>query len=184
MKRTGLVSVIGVTNGSGSLVDQVVYDGFGNILSETSPTNGGSLMFQGMYLERTTAQYVTNGRDDYNPSTGSWTTPDQLGFGGGLTNWYDFVGNDSTNLKDPSGETEVTWNGSWTFKGGIGVIGGVNFGGSFIFIGKDDKGNTYALSGKGKCGGETGGLCAGYVKITFDVEDFVVDETGYFRRTR
>ena len=97
-----LGSVIGVTNVSGSLVDQVTYDGFGNIVSETSASNGGSLMFQGMFMDRATGEDIAAERQ-YNPTTGDWTTPDPSGFAGGSANLYEFAGNNAMNKVDPTG---------------------------------------------------------------------------------
>ncbi len=61
-----LGSVIGITNGSGTATDTIVYDGFGNITSESSPTNGGNLKFQGMYWDAPVGEYDDKARP-YNP---------------------------------------------------------------------------------------------------------------------
>jgi RHS repeat-associated protein len=97
-----LGSVIGVTNASGTVVDTITYDGFGNILSESAPNYGGNLLFQGMWLDRPLEMYVTP-RRDYTPSTGDWSTPDPSGFTAGDDDLYRFVGNNPTDATDPSG---------------------------------------------------------------------------------
>src|SRR5205823_5005366 len=47
-----LVSTRNVVNGSGTLIGTVVYDGFGNITSESSVTNTGKLTFTGLAFLR------------------------------------------------------------------------------------------------------------------------------------
>ena len=85
--------------------DTIVYDGFGDITSETSPTNGGNLKFQGMYWDGPVGEYDDKARP-YNPSTATFGGMDPDGFGGGSTNLYSFTGNDPTNATDPSGLNE------------------------------------------------------------------------------
>ena len=96
-------SVIGLTNASGTATDTIVYDGFGNITYNSASTVTGNIQFQGMYFDILVGQGFTNGRQDYNPADGRWMSEDPTGFGGGLTNWYDFTGNNPTNATDPSG---------------------------------------------------------------------------------
>jgi RHS repeat-associated protein len=43
------------------------------------------------------------GARDYDPTTGRWTAPDPVGFGGATTNLYSYVGSDPTNATDPTG---------------------------------------------------------------------------------
>ena len=101
-----LGSVIGLTNGSGTATDTIVYDGFGNITSESNSTNGGSLKFQAMYWDGPVGEYDDNARP-YNPGTGTFGGMDPDGFGGGSTNLYSFTRNDPTNATDPSGRDVI-----------------------------------------------------------------------------
>jgi uncharacterized protein RhaS with RHS repeats len=43
------------------------------------------------------------------PRTGRWLMEDPLGFDGGDPNLYSYVGNDPTNLTDPSGQSAKEW---------------------------------------------------------------------------
>ena len=102
-----LGSVIGVTNSSGTMVDTITYDGFGNILSNSGPIYAGNLLFQGMWFDPLLGQYVTPNRD-YRPTTGDWTTLDLLGFRAGSMNLYEAMGNSPTNAIDPSGRQTIS----------------------------------------------------------------------------
>jgi RHS repeat-associated protein len=97
-----LGSVIGLTNGSGTATDTIVYDGFGNKTTESAPTVTGNIQFQGMFTDSATGQSFTNKRPTYNPMVGRWMTPDPSGFNGGV-NLYGAMGNDATNMTDPNG---------------------------------------------------------------------------------
>ena len=46
---------------------------------------------------------VRFGARDYDGESGRWTAKDPIGFAGGLSNIYSYVGGDPTNLIDPSG---------------------------------------------------------------------------------
>jgi uncharacterized protein RhaS with RHS repeats len=46
---------------------------------------------------------VRFGARDFDPSTGRWTAKDPIGFSGGDTNLYRYVGNDPVNFTDPEG---------------------------------------------------------------------------------
>jgi RHS repeat-associated protein len=88
-------------NGAGtSLIDQVTYDGFGNVTSETQPSNGDRWKYTGreydntIGLQRNGARYLANGR---------WTAEDPSGFGGDDPNLYRYAGNNPINGTDPSG---------------------------------------------------------------------------------
>lgn len=48
-------------------------------------------------------QLVRFGARDYDPSVSRWTTKDPIGFAGGDTNLYAYVGGDPVNGVDPSG---------------------------------------------------------------------------------
>jgi RHS repeat-associated protein len=98
-----LGSVIGLTNGSGTATDTIVYDGFGNMTLNSAPTVTGNIGFQGMFTDPATGQSGSGARqEEYNPTTGSWTNPDPSGLTSG-SNLYEAMGNEPTNGTDPSG---------------------------------------------------------------------------------
>ena len=95
--------MIGVTNPGGTLVDTIVYTGFGVIASETAPGPGGNILYAGMWYDRNTGLSRTPNRA-YASATGDWTTTDPIGFSGGSSDLYSYVGNNATDTTDPSGQ--------------------------------------------------------------------------------
>ena len=53
----------------------------------------------GLYDEDT--KLLRFGARDYDPTIARWTTKDPIGFAGGDTNLYNYVGNDPINFVDP-----------------------------------------------------------------------------------
>jgi len=97
-----------ITDASGSIVKQIDYDSFGNILSEngllplTVPFG-----FAGGLHDRDTG-LVKFGYRDYDPDTGRWCAKDPIGFGGGDTDLFGYCLNDPVNLVDPLGLDSAT----------------------------------------------------------------------------
>jgi RHS repeat-associated protein len=92
----------GLMNNSGSVIDAISYDAFGNVSSESNPANGDRLKFAwGEYDSNLNLYHV--GARWYDPTDGRWTSYDPLGFGAGDPNLYRYVGNNSTNLTDSTG---------------------------------------------------------------------------------
>ncbi len=97
-----LDSVRDIVSSSGSLLDHVVYDSFGNILTETNASNGDRFTYAGMEYDSTTGQYFDNARW-YGAGAGRFTTQDPMGFGAADPNLYPYAGNNATDGTDPSG---------------------------------------------------------------------------------
>ena len=91
-----VVSITGVNQ------DHIVYDSFGNILTETNATNGDRFKFAGMQFDSTTGQYHDHARD-YTSAAGRFMTQDPLGFRAGDANLARYVNNGPTDKTDPSG---------------------------------------------------------------------------------
>jgi RHS repeat-associated protein len=91
-----------VVNSGGSVVDHIVYDPYGNILSQTSLSNQPRFGFDGMQLDAATGLYYDNARY-YDASTGKFITQDPIGFAGGTADLYEYVLNDPMNFADRSG---------------------------------------------------------------------------------
>ena len=62
-----LGSVRDIVNTSGTVIDHVVYDSYGNILSETSPSNGDRFKFTGMEWDAAIGQYYDHARSSRRP---------------------------------------------------------------------------------------------------------------------
>ncbi len=95
-------SVRDVINDSGAVVDHIVYDSYGNIVSQSSSANQPRFAYAGMQLDQATGLYYDHARY-YDSSTGTFINQDPTGFGGGTTDLYDYVGNDPVNFDDPTG---------------------------------------------------------------------------------
>jgi RHS repeat-associated protein len=92
-----------VNSGTGTVAQQIEYNEFGKVLSDTSP-GFQPFGFAGGIYESATG-LVRFGARDYDPETGRWTSKDPILFGGGDTNLYGYVLNDPINLTDISGQS-------------------------------------------------------------------------------
>lgn len=95
-------SIIALSNKEGKIIESYSYDAFGNITHRTKTLEtynpygytGRETDTDDLYYYR--ARY-------YDPTLGRFITPDPIGFAGGDTNFYRYVGNDPVNFTDPSG---------------------------------------------------------------------------------
>jgi RHS repeat-associated protein len=90
-----------VNSSSGAIVEEVTYDEFGNVVSDTNPGLTPFGFAGGLYDENT--GLVRFGARDYDPSTGRWTSKDVLRFNGWQVNLYGYASNDPINHLDRSG---------------------------------------------------------------------------------
>jgi RHS repeat-associated protein len=93
--------VLVVNSVTGAIAQQITYDEFGNVLSDTNPGFQPFGFAGGLYDHDT--KLVRFGARDYNPALGRWMAKDYLLFEGGDTNLYGYVLADPINLVDPSG---------------------------------------------------------------------------------
>ncbi len=96
----GSVNVL--TDSTGNVIDQIYYDGYGNILKETDSSASDRYLWTGREFDRVTGLQYNRARY-YDPTTGRWTTEDPIGFASGDTNLYRYERNDPINSKDPDG---------------------------------------------------------------------------------
>jgi RHS repeat-associated protein len=117
-------SLRAVADGSGSIIRQIDYDSFGNMISDTNPSFAVPFGFAGGLHDRDTG-LVRFGVRDYDPAIGRWTAKDPIDFAGGDVNLYGYVLNDPVNWIDPYGlDTTISL---YPGAGGYGHIGiGVN----------------------------------------------------------
>jgi RHS repeat-associated protein len=90
-------------NTSGSVLDSITYDSYGNILSESNSSNGDRFKYTGREWDSEIGAYYYRARY-YSPTIGRFLSEDPLGFGGGDENLYRYVDNRPNYLTDPSGE--------------------------------------------------------------------------------
>ena len=91
-----------VTDTNHTVVKEILYDAFGNIVQESSATLPIPFGFAGGLHDRETG-LVHFGYREYDPFTGKWTAKDPILFEGGDVNLYGYVLNDPVNLVDPVG---------------------------------------------------------------------------------
>lgn len=94
-----------VNTADGSVVQQMEYDEFGNVLMDTNP-GFQPFGFSGGLYDRDTG-LVRYGARDYECSTGRWTAKDPIGFNGGDMNLFGYVQQNPIQRIDPTG-TNVT----------------------------------------------------------------------------
>jgi RHS repeat-associated protein len=102
-----LGSIRAITDNNGAGIDEVNYDAFGNVTSETQPSNGDRLKAFGYAFQVTTGLYFVS-RRVYDPGTGRWMEMDRESFAAGQPNLYQYVGNNPTNQVDPSGAKSLS----------------------------------------------------------------------------
>jgi len=97
-----LSSVRDIVSTSGSELDHIVYDSFGNIVTETNAANGDRFKFAGMQYDATTGQYFDHARW-YGSGVGRFLRQDPKGFAAGDSNLYRYANNGPTDGTDRSG---------------------------------------------------------------------------------
>jgi RHS repeat-associated protein len=90
-----------VNTTTGTIVQRMDYDGFGNVLGDTNP-GFQPFGFAGGLYDRDTG-LVRFGARDYDPAIGRWTARDPIWFEGGDSNLYVYAHNDPINGNDPTG---------------------------------------------------------------------------------
>ena len=93
--------VLIVNASTGAIAEQISYDAWGNITSDSNPGFQPFGFAGGLYDSDT--GLVHFGTRDYDPQTGRWISKDPMLFAGGETSLYGYTGSDPINFIDPSG---------------------------------------------------------------------------------
>jgi RHS repeat-associated protein len=96
-----LGSVRELVSAGGSVEDQIAYDAYGNIVTETNAAAGGRLKYAGGQYDGGLGLTLFGARW-YNSVAGRWLSQDPLGLGPD-SNPYRYVYNEPTDRSDPSG---------------------------------------------------------------------------------
>ncbi len=156
-----------VANGSGNTnLDHIVYDSFGNTVSQTNSANAMLMGFDGYVYDAETGLYYANARY-YSPQLGRFISQDPSGFAAGDSNLYRFVGNHPTYATDPTGLYE----GGSAFTQGTGSYGSGSGGSSSLIapwlnLGSGGAGNSADASPTsltGSTGSSGSGGSGGYI---------------------
>ena len=111
-----LGSVRDVVDSNGVIRQHLVFDSFGNRLSETDYNTSGAVIPSSdpaavdELFGYTGREWDSDVKLQYNrvrwydPAQGRWLSQDPIGFAAGDVNWYRYVGNQPTVYRDPSGE--------------------------------------------------------------------------------
>ena len=117
-----LDSVRDVVSSSGSVLDHVVFDSFGKIVTETNASNGDRFKFATGEYDPVTGLYYYRARY-YEQTTGRFISEDPREFDAGDSNLYRYTLNDPARNTDPTGEVVAQVGGT-----AIGAIGGSIYG--------------------------------------------------------
>jgi RHS repeat-associated protein len=119
-------SITALVDSAGQVINQVTYDSFGNVLSQTSPAAGDRYLFTGREYDPETGLYYYRARY-YSPSIGIFISQDPLSFAAGDANLTRYVGNMPTMFSDPFGLMVVAEAAPVTESGlraGSSIVGG------------------------------------------------------------
>lgn len=97
-----LGSVRDIVDTSGNELDHIVYDSFGNIVTETNGGNGDRFKFAGMQYDLTTGQYFDHARW-YNPLPGRFDIVDLMGISQYSLNPFVYTYNSPSQYVDING---------------------------------------------------------------------------------
>lgn len=138
-----------VDSATGSVVQQMDYDAFGNVLKDTNPGFQPFGFAGGLYDPDT--KLLRFGARDYDPEVGRWTARDPILFWAGDTNLYGYVINDPVNWVDPDGRA------FWVPMLAGGIAGGLLGG-----LGTAVAGGSWGEIGQNAAAGFIGGAIAGF----------------------
>jgi RHS repeat-associated protein len=91
-----------ITDESGSVVKEMTYDTYGNVIGDSNPNFQIPFGYAGGLKDNDTG-LIRFGYRDYDPEMGRWTARDPIGFAGGDTNLYGYVGGNPIVYIDPLG---------------------------------------------------------------------------------
>lgn len=97
-----LGSVRQLVETTGTVLDEITYDSYGNIVTETNPANGDRFKFTAREWNDLSSDYYYRARY-YNAAAGRFLSEDPLGYAGSETGLSAYVDNAPSNFTDPLG---------------------------------------------------------------------------------
>jgi RHS repeat-associated protein len=97
-----LGSVTDIVDKTGTVLDHITYDSFGNVTSQSNASDGDRFKFDAMSLDSAIGEYYDNARY-YESIPGRFASEDPEGLIAGDSNLFRFVDNGPTDGIDPSG---------------------------------------------------------------------------------
>ena len=119
-------SLRAVSDSSHNIIKEIIYDSFGNILSDSNESIYIPFGFAGGHYDKDTG-LNRFGHRDYDSYAGKWTAKDPINFSGGDTNLYGYVLNDPVNGFDHIGLWTFGISFNIGYGAGLGGIHGINF---------------------------------------------------------
>ena len=98
-------NVVALTNDTGTVVEKVAYDPYGEYTLTLDGSTGNTLLFQGRRWDSEADLYYFRNRS-YSPVLGRFLQRDPIGYADGM-NLYEFEGNCPTGSIDPMGERRL-----------------------------------------------------------------------------
>jgi len=90
---------------TGTVAQQLEYDEYGNVISDSNPDFQPFAYASGLYENQT--KLVRFGFRDYSAEAGRWTKKDPIGFRGGISNLYSYVNQEPINWIDLTGRKVI-----------------------------------------------------------------------------
>lgn len=115
-------TVHSIVDSNGLAINELKYDSFGQLLSETNPGDGDRFTYTGRELERLTGIYDYRARS-YDPVAKRFLSEDPIEFEANDANLYRYVFNNPLNATDPSGENALMEYGALICKIAVPQIG-------------------------------------------------------------
>lgn len=159
----GLGSIRYIVNpATQQIVQDIEYDEYGNVMKNTNP-NFQPLTYAGGLYDQDTGFYRFGARD-YDPKIGRWTTKDPIGFAGGDTNLYAYVGGNPMSYNDPTGHCPLCVVGIGAVVGGTANLIGSGIAGT---LNRNNFAQTFGLGAiSGAAAVWTAGAVAASVGVT------------------
>jgi RHS repeat-associated protein len=118
------MSVVGLSDHEGNLLQTITYDPFGNMMTNIGVGSNNSLYYTGRERDPDTGLYYYRARY-YDPTIGRFLTEDPKGFRAGV-NFYVYAKNNPVNANDPTGLDPDTSNPSQSCLNALAVAGANN----------------------------------------------------------
>ncbi|CAN1210287.1 hypothetical protein TUMEXPCC7403_08840 [Tumidithrix helvetica PCC 7403] len=148
-----LGTVRDLVSSAGVVQKHIKYDSFGNVTGQSAPLVKSRFGFTGREFDSETGLYYYRSRY-YDSVVGRFISEDRIGFAGGDTNLYRYVGNSATNGTDPFGYTAITFVVPVVVIGGIFLVGGA----IIYYSTRRNSGSTSDFGGAPELFNDVGGL--------------------------